>query len=105
MLPADGVGETCTVWRLRDPGRPVPMAQSTGNPTNGVDQTSTLGEITDAFGRKGIQLAFRPVEDGWEAVVSAQGVETFEWGGPTRLEAARGAWREYVERNGGTGES
>jgi hypothetical protein len=81
------------------------MAQSTGHPTSGIDQASTLAEITDAFGRKGIQLAFRPVETGWEAVISAQGVATFEYGGPTRLEAARGAWREFVERNGGTGES
>lgn len=81
------------------------MAQSTGNPTSGIDQTSTLGEITDAFGRQGIQLAFRPVESGWEAVVSANGVDTFECAGPTRLEAARDAWRTFVERNGGIGES
>jgi len=81
------------------------MTKSTRRPSGGIDDASTLADITDAFGRKGIELAFRPIESGWEAVISAQSVETLAHREPTRLEAARGAWREYVERNGGTGES
>jgi hypothetical protein len=81
------------------------MTNRTGEPTSGIDDASTLHEIDDAFGRKGVELAFRPVEAGWEAVISAQGVQTLHCQGATRLEAAREAWREFVERNEGTGES
>jgi len=81
------------------------MTQRTEHPTSGIDDTSTLAEIDDAFARQGIQLAFRPVSDGWEAVIAAHGAETILARGDTRLEAARQAWAAYVERNGGTGES
>jgi hypothetical protein len=81
------------------------MARTTNDPTSGIDDSSTIGEIDDAFGRKGVELAFRPVTEGWEAVISAQGAETLHCRAGSRLEAAREAWREYLDRNSGTGES
>ena len=81
------------------------MARTSTNRMSGIDESSTLGEIDDAFERKGIELAFRPVTDGWEAVISAQGAETLHCRAATRLEAAREVWREYLDRNSGTAES
>ena len=81
------------------------MARPTQDPTSGIDDSSTIDEIEDAFRRKGVELAFRPVTDGWEAVLSAQSVETLQSRAGSRLEAAHEAWREYLGRNSGTGES
>ena len=81
------------------------MTGNTGERTDGIDGASTIAEIDDAFSRQGLELGFKPVSSGWEAVISVHGSDTILARGGTRLEAARGAWGEYVERNAGTGGS
>ena len=81
------------------------MTKSTQQPTGGIDDARTLAEITDAFGRKGIELAFRPVESGWEAVISAQSVETLACRHPPASRPPVGPGANTLKRNGGTGES
>jgi hypothetical protein len=74
-------------------------------PGGGIDRLSTVDDIRDAFGRKGLELSLEPRGGEWIAIVRAHGVPSAESCSPDRTDAARAAWADFVARNAGTGES
>jgi hypothetical protein len=72
---------------------------------SGIDSASSVEDVKAAFRRLGVELQVEPEGDGWQARVAAHGDEQLHESGAEPAEAALAAWREFVRRNGGTGES
>ena len=74
----------------------------------GIDGTSTLADVQEAFRRQGMELVVRVRGPRWQAFVRAStGDDTLHadaWAASPD-EAARRAWRRHLEEHGGTGVS
>jgi hypothetical protein len=74
----------------------------------GIDGTSTLADVQDAFRRQGMELVVRVRGARWQAFVRAiPGDATLHadaWAASPE-EAARRAWRRHLDEHGGTGVS
>ena len=74
----------------------------------GIDRTSTLADVQDAFQRQGLELVVRVRGSRWQALVRAvpgNGRLHADAWAASPDEAARRAWRRHVEEHGGTGTS
>ncbi|HEY7259187.1 MAG TPA: hypothetical protein VH459_08960 [Gaiellales bacterium] len=74
----------------------------------GIDRTSTLADVQDAFRRQGIELVVRLRGSRWQALVRAipgDGRLHADAWAASPDEAARRAWRRHLEEQGGTGAS
>jgi hypothetical protein len=83
-----------------------PGGEGAGHPIGAVDRTSSFADVADAFARHGAKLLAEPASgSSWVATVTVGRGPSLRAHGASRDEAARAAWVEYVERNGGTGVS
>jgi hypothetical protein len=74
----------------------------------GIDRTSTLADVQEAFRRQGMELVVRVRGSRWQALVRAipgNGRLHADAWAASPDEAARRAWRRHVEEHGGTGAS
>ena len=74
----------------------------------GIDGSSTLADVEDAFRRQGIELVVRLRGSRWQALVrAAPGDDSLHldaWASSPD-EAARRAWWRHLEEHGGAGAS
>jgi hypothetical protein len=74
----------------------------------GIDGSSTLADVEDAFRRQGIELVVRLRGSRWQALVRAvpgdDRLHLDAWASSPD-EAARRAWRRHLEDQGGAGAS
>jgi hypothetical protein len=74
----------------------------------GIDATSSLADVQDAFRRQGMELVVRVRGSRWQALVRAipgNGTLHADAWAASPDEAARRAWRRHLEEHGGTGAS
>jgi hypothetical protein len=75
---------------------------------SGIDRTSTLADVQDAFRRQGMELVVRVRGTRWQALVRAipgNGRLHADAWAASPDEAARRAWRRHLKEQGGTGVS
>jgi hypothetical protein len=74
----------------------------------GIDRTSTLADVQDAFRSQGMELVVRVRRWRWQALVRAipgDGKLHADAWAASPDEAARRAWRRHLDEHGGTGAS
>ena len=74
----------------------------------GIDATSSLADVQEAFRGQGMELVVRVRGSRWQALVRAipgNGTLHADAWAASPDEAARRAWRRHLEEHGGTGAS